>query len=120
MRLSELLNKEVFDANGQSAGHVHDVRVIQDGPITSSFDAALRVHGLIVGRGALANRLGYGRGAVRGPWLIRAILEARDNPTFVPWNRVCAIEAGRILITGSRDDLERARPVSDARGSARV
>ncbi|MEP6659215.1 MAG: PRC-barrel domain-containing protein [Acidimicrobiales bacterium] len=119
MRLSELLNKEVIDANGQSAGHVHDVRVIQDGPITSSFDAALRVHGLIVGRGALANRLGYGRSAVRGPWVIRAVLEAGDKPTVVPWHRVRVIEATRILITGSCDDLERARPVSDGRGAAR-
>ena len=120
MLLSDLLNKEVFDAAGQSAGRVRDVRVIQDGPITSSFDAALRVHGLIVGRGALANRLGYGRSGARGPWLLRAILEARDKPTVVPWHRVRAIEAGRILISGSSDDLERAESVSDARGAPRV
>ena len=120
MRLSDLLHKEVFDANGQRAGHVYDVRVIQDGPVTSGFDAALRVHGLIIGRGALANRLGYGRGGARGPWLIRAILEARHKPTLVPWHRVRAIEADRILISGSRDDLERARPVSDLRGAPQV
>jgi sporulation protein YlmC with PRC-barrel domain len=115
MRLSELLDKEVFDATGRSAGHVHDVRVIQDGRITSSFDAALRVHGLIVGRGGLANRLGFGHSGARGPWLLRAILEARSKPTVVPWHRVRVIEADRILISGSRDDLERAEPVSDAR-----
>ena len=120
MRLSELLNKEVVDANGERAGHVHDVRVIQDGPVTSGFDAALRVHGLIIGRGALANRLGYGRTGARGPWLLRAILEGRPKPTLVPWQRVRAIEHGRIVISGSRDDLERATSLPGARGTAQA
>jgi sporulation protein YlmC with PRC-barrel domain len=120
MRLSDLLNKEVVDGNGQRAGHVHDVRIIQDGPVTTGFDAALRVHGLVIGRGALANRLGYGRSGARGPWLVRAILEGRHKPTVVPWNRVRAIEARRIIISGSHDDLERAKPLPDARGTAQV
>jgi len=120
MRLSELLNKEVIDANGDRAGHVHDVRIIQDGPVTSGFDAALRVHGLIIGRGALANRLGFGRTGTRGPWAVRVILEGWHKPTFVPWQRVRAIEADRILIDGSRDDLERARPLLVARGTAQA
>ena len=118
MRLSELLRKEVVDANGERAGHVHDVRLLQDGPVTSGFDAALRVHGLIIGRGALANRLGYGRGT-RGPWMIRRVVEGRQKPMFVPWHRVQAIHDERILITGSRDDLERAEAVPE-RGAAEV
>ena len=119
MRLSELLNKEVVDANGERAGHVHDVRVIQDGPVTSGFDAALRVHGLIIGRGALANRLGYGRGT-RGPWIIRMLLEGMHQPAFVPWNRVRSIEDNRIVISGTRDDLERAQPAQNRRGTAQA
>ncbi|MEY2420705.1 MAG: hypothetical protein QOI95_772 [Acidimicrobiaceae bacterium] len=109
MRLSELLGKEVVDASGERAGHVHDVRIQQDGPVTSGFDAALRVHGLIIGRGGLANRLGYGRGT-RGPWVIRAIVEGRHRPSFVPWHRISAIEGERIRISGSHDDLERVEP----------
>jgi sporulation protein YlmC with PRC-barrel domain len=115
MRLSELLRKDVFDANGARAGHVHDVRLMQDGPVTSGFDAAVRVHGLIIGRGGLANRLGYGRGT-RGPWMIRVIVEGRDKPRFVPWSRVRAIDGNRILISGSRDDLERAKPIPERGG----
>lgn len=118
MRLSELLAKEVVDASGQRAGHVHDVRVIQDGTVGSSFDADLRVHALVIGRGGVANRLGYGRGA-RGPWLVRAILEGLHRPTLVPWTRIRAIESNRIVISGSRDDLERATPRSDAPGTTR-
>jgi sporulation protein YlmC with PRC-barrel domain len=110
MRLSELLGMEVTDSSGQRAGHVHDVRLVQDGPLTSGFDAAVRVHGLIVGRGGLANRLGYGRGT-RGPWFIRVILEGRHRPLFVPWTRVTAIDDRQIVITGARDDLKRAKPI---------
>jgi sporulation protein YlmC with PRC-barrel domain len=112
VRLSELLRKEVIDATGVRAGHVHDVRLMQDGPVTSGFDAAVRVHGLIVGRGGVAHRLGYGRGT-RGPWLLRVIIEGRHKPLFVPWAQVRRIDGDRILIRGSRDDLQRARPVSE-------
>jgi hypothetical protein len=83
---------------------------MQDGPVTSGFDAAVRVHGLIIGRGGLAHRLGYGRGT-RGPWMIRAVLEGRHRPLFVPWSRVRSIDRDRILISGSRADLERAASV---------
>jgi sporulation protein YlmC with PRC-barrel domain len=104
MRLSELLTKEVVDSRGERAGHVHDVRLQQDGPINAGFDATLRVHGLIVGRGGLAHRLGYGRGT-KGPWLLRAVVEGRHAPLFVPWREVAAIEEDRILIRGPREEL---------------
>ena len=110
MRLSELLKMEVIDAAGARAGHIHDVRLMQDGPVTSGFDATVRVHGLIIGRGGLAGRLGYGRGT-RGPWMIRALVEGHHRPLFVPWSRVRAIEGERIVISGSRDDLERATSI---------
>jgi sporulation protein YlmC with PRC-barrel domain len=112
VRLSELLRKEVVDERGARAGHVHDVRLLQDGPVNSGFDAAVRVHGLIVGRGGVAHRLGYGRGT-RGPWLLRVIAEGRHKPLFVPWSQVRQIEGDRIVIRGSREDLKRAVPVSE-------
>ena len=112
MRLSELLGTLVIDSSGAHTGRVHDVRLMQDGPVTSGFDAAVRAHGLIVGRGGVAHRLGYGRGT-RGPWLLRAIIERRHKPLFVPWSRVREIDHDRILISGSRDDLARAKPVSE-------
>ena len=33
MRLSDLLGAEVLDEAGGSAGRVHDVRLVQDGPV---------------------------------------------------------------------------------------
>jgi sporulation protein YlmC with PRC-barrel domain len=81
VRLSELLRKEVIDDTGARAGHVHDVRLMQDGPVTS--------------------------------WLLRVIIEGRHKPLFVPWAQVRRIDGDRILIHGSRDDLQRARPVSE-------
>ena len=33
MRLSDLLGAEVVDQAGESAGRVHDVRLVQDGPV---------------------------------------------------------------------------------------
>jgi hypothetical protein len=59
MRLSDLLDSEVLDADGKTIGHVHDVRMAQDGPIQGTFGAALRVRGLVVGRPALGARLGW-------------------------------------------------------------
>jgi sporulation protein YlmC with PRC-barrel domain len=119
MRLSELLGKEVVDATGERAGHVHDVRLVQDGVVTSGYDAAIRVHGLIIGRGGLANRLGYGRGT-RGPWFLRAIVEGRHHPRLVPWDRVRGIDEHRIFIAGSHDDLERVEPLTDRRHEAKA
>jgi hypothetical protein len=58
MRLSELLGAEAVDQAGRSACHVHDVRLVQDGPLVGGFGASLRVDGLLVGRRAVGARLG--------------------------------------------------------------
>ena len=42
MRLSELLGCVVVDERGRSAGRVHDVRLVQDGPPVGQFGASLR------------------------------------------------------------------------------
>jgi hypothetical protein len=71
MRLSELLGAEVVDQAGRSAGRVHDVRLVQDGPLIGGFGAGLRLDGLIVGRRAVGARLGYERGDMGGPLLVK-------------------------------------------------
>ncbi|HEX2383180.1 MAG TPA: hypothetical protein VHI95_11120 [Acidimicrobiales bacterium] len=116
MRLSELLDLDVVDENGTRAGHVHDVRLVQDGPVGAGFDAALRVQGLVIGRGAVGIRLGYGRTLNRGPWLIRVLLSARHDSKYVPWGRVRSIDEDGIVIAGSAADLE-PPPVLPARGA---
>ena len=74
MRLSELLDRLVVTADGRRLGKVRDVRLVQDGPILAGgTQAALRVDAVIVSRGWRGVRLGYLRGEVRGPWLLRSI-----------------------------------------------
>src|ERR671923_285859 len=57
-RLGAWLEVVVNQAGG-SAGHVHDVRLVQDGPVIGGFGASLRVDGLIVGPRSTGGRLGY-------------------------------------------------------------
>jgi sporulation protein YlmC with PRC-barrel domain len=108
MRLTELLGAEVLDEAGRSAGRVHDVRLVQDGPLVGSFGAALRLDGLVVGRRAVGARLGYERRQMQGPLLVKLLAGwLRHDGRLVPWDRVRAIEGDRIHISGSADDLPR-------------
>jgi hypothetical protein len=110
MRLSELLSAEVVDERGRSAGRVHDVRLIQDGPPIGGFGASLRLEGLIVGRRAFAARFGYERPAMRAPLLVRLVFGwLGHDGRWVDWSRVTAVEPGRIRISGSADDLPMPR-----------
>jgi hypothetical protein len=89
MRLSDLMKREVVDAGGERLGRVHDVRLVQDGPIVPGFGALLRVDGLVVGRGGLALRVGYHRAQVRGPWMLAKILGVFERRArYVPWDAV--------------------------------
>jgi hypothetical protein len=95
MRLSDLLGSEVFDADGNAIGHVRDVRLLADGPPQSDFGPALRLHGLLVGRGSIGARLGLSRDRVKGPWLLKVIF-GRRPPHLVEWSRVARLEDHRI------------------------
>ena len=108
MRLTDLLGAEVIDRAGRSPGRVHDVRLVQDGPVLGGFGAALRVDGLVVGRRAVGARLGYEGGRMRGPLLVKLVAGwLRHDGRYVPWDRVEAISEDRIVISGSADDLPR-------------
>jgi hypothetical protein len=108
MRLTDLLGAEVVDQAGRSAGKVHDVRLVQDGPLVGGFGAALRVDGLIVGRRAVGARLGYERRTMGGPLLVKLVAGwLHHGGRYVAWDRVRAIEPDRIHISGSADDLPR-------------
>jgi sporulation protein YlmC with PRC-barrel domain len=103
MRLSELLDHDVIDDHGSHLGHVHEVRIVQDGPQRAGLDHALRLHGLYVGTGSIGRRLGYRRRVVRGPWLIRAVL-GRGRVRYVPWTRVTSV-GDIITISGDGREL---------------
>jgi hypothetical protein len=106
MRLSELLGADVVDQAGGSAGHVHDVRLVQDGPLIGGFGASLRVDGLIVGPRSTGGRLGYARGQVRRPLPVRLLAGwLYHGDRYVHWDRVRALEPHRIVISGSVADL---------------
>jgi hypothetical protein len=109
MRLGELMGREVVDRDGRSIGRVHDVRLVQDGPLLG-FDAAFRVHGLIAGPGSVATRQGYGQAGVRGPWLVRVLLERR-RAWFVPWART-TFDGTTIRFDGTHAELEAPAPLS--------
>lgn len=74
MRASDLVAARVYDADGTYVGNVSDVRVVQDGPPLGPWAAALRVDGLLVSPNNTGTYLGYDRGTVRGPWLVRRIV----------------------------------------------
>jgi hypothetical protein len=95
MQMSEVLGVEVVDAGGARLGEVTDVRLVQDGPYIEGFGQALRVDALVVGRGGIASRLGYVRGGVRGPWLLRVVAAALEGRAFlVPWVDVERTDTG--------------------------
>jgi hypothetical protein len=111
MRLSDLLGAEVVDQAGASAGRVHDVRLVQDGPIMGTFGAGLRVDGLIVGRRALGARLGYERRRMKGPLPVKLLFGwLYHDGRYVAWERVRRLEPDRILIAGSAADLPSPGP----------
>jgi hypothetical protein len=113
MRLSDLLGAEVVDEQGHSAGRVHDLRLEQDGPMIGGFGASLRLAGLLVGRRAVGARFGYERPSMKGPLLVKLLVGwLGQDAGYAAWDRVKAIEPGRVVIAGSADDLPHPRPVS--------
>ena len=114
MRLSDLLHAGVVDAEGRSMGRVVDVRLVQDGPVLEGFGAALRVEGMVVGRAGLGTRLGYYRGGVQGPRLLRALfLGSERKAPYVAWSDVedWDVEAGRVKLRIGAEEA-RAHPAS--------
>ncbi|MCU1388667.1 MAG: hypothetical protein JWL72_2005 [Ilumatobacteraceae bacterium] len=83
MRLSDLLDYSVLDSDGTDLGRVSDVRIVQDGPIVRGVQAAFRVDALVVGRGGLAERLGYVRARVQGPWLLRVLFTRLEQRAHI-------------------------------------
>jgi PRC-barrel domain len=101
MRASDLLGSEVVDESGRSIGTVRDIRLVQDGPISASFGALFRVQGLVAGPRSLGSRLGFERGNVKGPLMLRVLFRLLHRRAgFVGWDRIRSIEEGRIRIEG--------------------
>jgi hypothetical protein len=82
MRISDLMDCRVVDHDGHDLGRVRDVRLVMDGPVRGAL-AALRLDGIVVGGNALAGRLGYLRGGVRGPWPLSTIMRRLEAAALV-------------------------------------
>src|SRR6266508_2066067 len=95
MKLSELLE-----------AHVDDVLLVQDGPYIDGFGAALRVAGLLVGHGSIGVRLGYHRGGITGPWLLRKVFGAIERKSrYVPWETVTDWDDDQVTIAARAEEL---------------
>src|SRR6266496_3225726 len=96
MRLSELVGIEVVTTDGEQLGRVHDVLLVQDGPVGAQGTAALRLHALAVGTRSFGTQLGYTPGTVEGPWVLRKLF-ARP-PALVPWDAIVERDRDRIVV----------------------
>ncbi len=108
MSLSDLMNRTIVDYSGKKVGHVNDVRLVQDGPYVEGFGAGLRVEGLVAGHGKLAERLGYHRGGVEGPLILKVIFRSLEKRgRYIPWDSVGEIDDELIHLTVAATALRR-------------
>ena len=119
MRASQLLGTPVYDRGGKRMGKCHDIRAVQRGPLGRR--DALTVTGIVVGKGALGSRLGYGF-TTKGPWLLDVTLgRLADRARFVAWNDL-EVHADRIVVTAPVESLRHPAEVDaeeENGGSAR-
>jgi hypothetical protein len=108
MRAAELIGCQVYDADGQPVGSVHDLHfVIRDQPDGSQ---ACQLDALECGGIGLGHRLGYGEGDMRGPWPFPALFRLLAGRSLaVPWSAVTACNRPRIDIAVPRGQLQPAR-----------
>ena len=89
MRLSDLLGADVTEAGGRTVGQVQDVRLVQDGAYVEGFGQALRVEGIVTGKGSLAMRLGFARAGIKGPWPLTTIFRRLERRAeYYTWDEV--------------------------------
>jgi PRC-barrel domain len=105
MLLSDLLGVPVVTTDGDELGHVHDVVLVQDGPMGSNRRAGIRLHAIAVGSRSIGSQLGHAQGTVEGPWLLRRMLHR--PPRIVSWSAIVQRDEDRIVVDPTR--LEDAR-----------
>ena len=117
MQMSDVMGRPVVDPSGKGVGKVSDVRLVQDGPYIEGFGNSLRLDAVVVGRAGIASRLGYVRGGVRGPWLLRLLAAAIERRAYlISWTDLHETDTG-FTTSHSRADLPR---LGDAYGGSPV
>ena len=99
MLLSDLLGVQVVTVDGDDLGRVHDVVLVQDGPMRANGQAGLRLQAIAVGARSLGSQLGYAQGTVQGPWLLRRLFHR--PPRLVPWLALVERDGERIVVDPS-------------------
>jgi hypothetical protein len=111
VRLTDLLDADVVAPSGRTIGHVHDVRLVQDGPPIGNAGASFRVEGLVVGGTSFGARLGFTRSEVRGPWLLTRLFQLlHADERFVPWTTVRAVTQHAVHVDVEAADLRPPPP----------
>jgi len=106
MLLSELLGVQVVTTTGEELGRVHDVVLVQDGPVGAHGRAGLRLHAIAVGSRSLGSQLGYSQGTVTGPWVLRRLFHR--PPRVIPWPAIVQRDQHRIVVDPSLDAPDQA------------
>jgi hypothetical protein len=95
MRLTDLFDRGVRDAEGRLLGRVVDARFVLDGPPSGNGSGALadaRLHGLLVSPKRSGSFLGYERTGETRPWLIAHFLAWRERrAVLVLWRDVASV-----------------------------
>ena len=111
VRVSSLCGRDVIDQTGTHHGHVIDIRAVQDGPFIEGFGSALRLETLVLGRRGTPTRLGYVRGGVKGPAVLRWLsTRIEERCLVVPWSDVAGVD-GDVHLRRQAADLRRIRDV---------
>jgi sporulation protein YlmC with PRC-barrel domain len=97
MLLSELLDLEVRDAQGQRLGTVVDVRLAA--PPDDHQQVPTRVLGFVISPGTRTSYLGFERTNVTGPWVLARIIRWWHRGTFLAgWEDVARIDENCITL----------------------
>lgn len=117
MRLSELLGREVRDADGTRVGVVADLVLVQDGPMLGPYGASFRGCALIVVERRHVRLLGYERDLkpVALRWLVQRLA---GRVRQVPWEQVERYDEGPVRLRASTDRLPDYDRSTRGRGAA--
>jgi sporulation protein YlmC with PRC-barrel domain len=106
MKISELLDQEVFDSDGDSLGKVFEVVTDRSGPLVNeAIGNAPAISYLLVGRRAVWFRLGFGHREMRGPTGMPSLTRLFKGYR-VPWDRVESRDDDGIDVSVAADELE--------------
>jgi len=93
-----VLDHDVIDGGGKRLGRIHDVRLVQDVAGPQDAPALFRLDAVVIGRRGLAIRLGYARGHVGGPWLVKWLLTTfSSSPEEIAWRDLRPTDDGRFV-----------------------